>query len=410
MANLPIKQNLLIKAGRLFDGRSERLLERAYVAIEDGHIAAVGPQSELGATGERFARTLALGPEVTLLPGLINMHVHMSFSSSAAVMADHQSESMQTKLIRSVENLKRALATGTTTVRDCGTVNGIAFPVRAAVEAGTLVAPRIVAAGAGITTTGGHCWFCCVEADGELAVRRAVRAQVKAGADFIKLFATGGNTTPGTNPLAAQYSPEEMCAATEEAQRLGVRSASHAHGTPGVHASIAARVTTVEHCTFQTPQGIAYEPEQARIMAGEGIYVCPTIFQGVSKFKRLEDPDLTAGERGFLTLQRARFELVNQFVQHGVKIVSGTDAGVAHNTFDDYPGDLALAVRGTGLSPAFILQSATSVAAEALGRPELGVLAPGKAADVLAVRGNPLADIAALHQVAAVVARGRVVA
>lgn len=408
--------DLLIKAGRLFDGRSERLLERAYVAVADGRIAALGPQAELaggtaaGESKERFARTLELGPEVTLLPGLINMHTHMSFSASTDVMGDHQRESVPTKLIRSVENLKRALASGVTTVRDCGTLNAIAFAMRAAVEDGTLVGPRIVAAGAGITTTGGHCWFCCREADGELEVRRAVRAQVKAGADFIKLFATGGNTTPGTNPLAAQYGEAELRAATEEARRLGVRTASHAHGTPGVHTSIAARVTTVEHCTFQTAQGIAYEPEQARIMAGEGIAVCPTIFQGVGKFKRLEDPDLTPGQRAFLTIQRGRFELVNKLVDQGVTIVSGSDAGVAYNEFGDYPGDLALAVRGTGLSPAFILQTATSVAAEALGRPELGLLAPGKAADLLAVRGNPLSDIGALLDVAAVVARGRVVA
>jgi imidazolonepropionase-like amidohydrolase len=144
-------------------------------------------------------------------------------------------------------------------------------------------------------------------------------------------------------------------------------------------------------------------------MAGEGIYVCPTIFQGLGKFKRLEDPDLTPRERAFLTMQRARFELVNKLVDAGVRIASGSDAGVAFNEFRDYPGDLVLSVTGTGLSPAFVLRSATSVAAEALGRDELGALAPGKAADLLAVRGNPLADIRALLDVAAVVARGRVV-
>ncbi|HEX9841542.1 MAG TPA: amidohydrolase family protein [bacterium] len=400
----------LITAGRLFDGLGDTVLEQAYVAIEGGRIAAVGRQGELAAgSRERFARTLELGPDATLLPGLINMHTHMAFSAGPDVMGDHLRESRETLLIRSVENLKMALATGVTTVRDCGTVNEIAFAMRAAVEDGTLVAPRIVAAGAGVTTTGGHCWFCGVEADGELAVRRAVRAQVKAGADFIKVFATGGNSTPGTNPLAAQYSEAELKALTEEALRLGVRTASHAHGTPGVHGSIAARVTTIEHCSFQTPTGVAYEPEQARIMAGEGIYVCPTIFQGLGKFKRLEDPDLTPRERAFLTMQRARFELVNKLVDAGVRIASGSDAGVAFNEFRDYPGDLVLSVTGTGLSPAFVLRSATSVAAEALGRDELGALAPGKAADLLAVRGNPLADIRALLDVAAVVARGRVV-
>jgi imidazolonepropionase-like amidohydrolase len=176
-----------------------------------------------------------------------------------------------------------------------------------------------------------------------------------------------------------------------------------------VHTSIAARVTTVEHCTFLTPAGVAYEPEQARIMAGEGIYVCPTIFQGVGKTASLDDPDLPPARRGFLTLQQARYELVNRLVDAGVKIVSGSDAGVAYNTFSDYPGDLALSVTGTGLSPAFVLKSATSLAAEALGRDDLGVLAPGRAADVIAVEGNPLEDIRALQDLRAVVARGRIV-
>lgn len=399
--------DLLITAGRLFDGQSERAVDRAYVVVAGGIIEAVGPQAELPGSLERFGQVLALGPEVTVLPGLINMHAHMSFSASADVMGDHQRESTAAKLIRSVENLKTALATGVTTVRDCGTLNEIAFAVRDAVEAGTLVAPRVVAAGEGITTTGGHCWFCCREADSEDDVRKAVRAQVKAGADFIKLFSTGGNSTPGTNPLAAQYTEAQMCAATEEARRLGVRTASHAHGTPGVRASIAARVTTVEHCTFQTEHGISYEPDQAQIIADNGLYVCPTIFQGLGKFRSPDDPELTPRERGFFTIRQGRFELVNRLVEQGVRIVGGSDAGVAHNTFADYPGDLALMARGTGLSPAFVLRAATSVAAEALGRPDLGVLAPGKAADLLAVRGDPLAEPGALQAVEAVIARGR---
>lgn len=400
---------LLLKAGRLFDGLSESLLENAYVLLADGKIRAMGAQGDLEGSGERFAQVLDLGAETTLLPGLINMHTHMSFSASADVMGDQLRESLQTKTIRSVENLKTALSTGVTTVRDCGTLNEIAFPLRDAVEAGLVTAPRIVAAGEGITTTGGHCWFCCREADGELEVRRAVRSQVKAGADFIKIFSTGGNTTPGTNPLEAQYSEAEMRAAVEEARRLGRRTASHAHGTPGVHASIAARVTTIEHCTFLTPEGIAYEPEQARIMAGEGMYVCPTIFRGISKHIAPEDPGITPVQQATLALGAARLKLTAKLADAGVKIVSGSDAGVAHNEFGDYPGDLVLSVTGTGLPPAYFLKSATSLAAEALGRADLGVLAPGKAADLLAVRGNPLEDIHALLAVRAVVARGRVV-
>ncbi len=399
--------SMLIKAERIFDGQSDHVLEHAYVLVNGGLIEAIGPQAELD--GSHFAREMDLGSDVTLMPGLINMHTHMSFSGSATVFADHQTESVETKLIRSVENLKMALRTGVTTVRDCGTLNGVAFPMREAVENGIFQAPRIIASDQGITITGGHLWFCGVEADDEIGVRRAVRSQVKAGADFIKAFATGGNTTPRTNPLAAQYTEAEMCAITEEAQRLNVHVAAHAHGTPGVRNAIRARVTTIEHCSFMTAAGVGYEPDEVRMIADAGLYVCPTIFQGRGKYLDREQAKESDEIAQFFALRDQRFTLVRRLVEDGVKLVSGSDSGVGYNSFDDYPGDLVLATEGTDLSPLYMLKTATSVAAEALGRDDLGTLAPGKAADLLAVHGNPLRDIRALTQPRLVVARGQVV-
>lgn len=403
-------ESLLIKAGRVFDGVSERVVEHAYIIVEGDTIAAVGSQSELAGSAGRFAQEFDLGPDVTVLPGLINMHTHMSFSAGASIFTDHQQESYETKMIRAVENLKTALRTGVTTVRDCGTLNSIAFAVRAAVESGTMVGPRVIASGVGITTTGGHLWFCGIEADNEVEVRRAVRAQVKAGADFIKAFATGGNSTPGTNIFAAQYSEAEMCALTEEARRLGKRVAAHAHGTPGVRTSIAARVTTIEHCSFLHPSGMQYEPDQARMIADAGLYVCPTIFRGRGKFFSREQAQESPEVAQLFALREARFDLVRRLAAEGVQLVSGSDAGVAFNTFADYPGDLILTAEGTDFAPAYVLKTATSVAAEALGRDDLGGIARGKAADLLAVQGDPLQDIRALTQPRFVVARGRVVA
>jgi imidazolonepropionase-like amidohydrolase len=335
------------------------------------------------------------------------MHTHMSFSSGASIFDDHQRESYETKLIRAVVNMEAALRTGVTTVRDCGTLNGIAFAVRAAVESGLLHGPRVIASGAGITPTGGHLWFCGLEADSADELRRAVRAQVKAGADFLKVFATGGNSTPGTNAFAAQYAETELCALTEEARRLDKHVAAHAHGTPGVLTSIVARVTTIEHCSFWHPGGMQYDPELGRRIADAGMYVCPTLFRGMGKLLA-QDPDLpwAAAHRA---QQAARCDRVRRLVEQGVQLVSGSDAGVAFNTFRDYPGDLIFTVEGTGLSPIYILKSATSVAAEALGRHDFGSLAPGKVADMLAVQGNPLHDIRALTALRLVVARGRVV-
>jgi imidazolonepropionase-like amidohydrolase len=400
---------LLIKAGRVFDGVAERALERVYVIVEGETIVAVGAQSEFVGHTERFAQEIDLGPDVTVLPGLINMHTHMSFSAGASILDDHQQDSYETKLIRAVENVKMALHTGVTTMRDCGTLNGIAFAVRAAVDSGTLRGPRVIASGCGITTTGGHLWFNGLEADGEVEVRRAVRAQAKAGADFIKVFATGGNSTPGTNSLAAQYSEAEMCAITEEARRLGKRVASHAHGTPGVYTSIAARVTTIEHCSFLQPTGVQYEPEQGRRIADAGIYVCPTVFHGRMKLVPRDPAQQSPQDRQALAEREKRFRMLRQMVEQNVRMVSGSDAGVAFNTFSDYPDDLILTVEGIDLSPLYVLKSATSVAAEALGRSDLGVIAPGKAADLLAVHGNPLQNIRALTQPVLVMARGHIV-
>ena len=400
---------MLIKAERIFDGQSDHVLERAYLIVNGDVIEAIGPQSELAGSDGRFAQEIDLGSNVTLMPGLINMHTHMSFSSSDTVFADHQAESVETKLIRSVDNLKMALRTGVTTVRDCGTLNRIAFSVREAVENGIFQAPRVVASGEGVTTTGGHLWFCGVEADTEDEVRRAVRSQVKAGADFIKAFATGGNTTPRTNSLAAQYTEAEMRAITEEAERLDVRVAAHAHGTPGVRNAIRARVTTIEHCSFMTAAGMGYEPDEVRMIADAGLYVCPTIFQGQGKYLDREQAKESEEVARYFTMREQRFNLVRRLVEDGVQIVSGSDAGVRFNTFDDYPEDLVLATEGTDLSPLYMLKTTTSIAAEALGRPDLGVLAPGRAADLFAVAGDPLQDIRALTHPRFVMARGQVV-
>ena len=401
--------SIVIKAGRVFDGRMDRALEHAYVIINGDAITAVGRQVELDGSAGQFAQEIDLGSEVTLLPGLINMHTHMSFSTSENVFLDHQTESYEIKLIRSVENLKMALRTGVTTIRDCGTLNGIAFPMRDAVEHGILTGPRVIASGAGITTTGGHLWFCGVEADSETEVRRAVRAQCKAGADFIKAFATGGGSTPGTNPLAAQYTEAEMCAITEEATRLGRRVAVHAHGSPGVRNSIVARVTTIEHCSFQQASGIEYEPDQARRIADAGLYVCPTVFEGKGKFLDPAEAETSPDVADFFKQRQDRLNLVRHLINDGVQIVSGSDAGVNHNAFDAYPGDLVLTAEGVDLSPLYVLKTATSVAAEALGRDDLGVLAPGKAADLLAVHGNPLQDIRDIKNTRLVIARGQVI-
>ena len=398
---------LLIKAGRIFDGQAEAPLENGFVTVEDGRIAVVGNQADLGNEAARFGRAIDLGADATLLPGLINMHTHITFSAGDTVFHDGVHDSNEVRVMRAMNNLREALHCGITTIRDCGTLNSVAFPMRQAVAEGLVSGPRIIASGNGITTTGGHCWFCSTEADSEEEVRKAVRQQFKAGADFVKVFATGGNTTPGTNPLAAQYTEREMCAVTEEARRLELRVASHAHGTPGVISSIAARVHTIEHCTFLTPEGIQYEVEQAKRIADEGIYVCPTIFRGIAKVAEREDIKGSPQLKAHLAALEQRYQTLRGLIEQGVRIVAGTDAGVRQSGFGDYPADLKLMCEGSGLAPAHVLKTATSAAAECLGRDDIGRIAPGMCADLLGVAGNPLQDMGDLGQTELVVARGR---
>lgn len=400
----------LIKAPRLFDAVSERSTEHAFIVIDAEQITEVGVQRDLGENAhQQFDQIIDLPTDTTLMPGLINMHTHLSFSSGMQVFNDAVTDSEQVKMIRIVENMRKCLHTGVTTVRDCGTWPYLALPVRDAVEQGLLPGPRIIASGA-ITSTGGHCWFCATEADNEAEIRKAVRSHVKDGVDFIKLFATGGNTTPGSNSLVAQYTAAEMCAATEEARKASRRTAAHAHGIDGVRNSITARVTTIEHCSFQTEAGIGWDEDMASEALDLGIYVCHTVFRGISKLEHDRSHVLTDAEARIIETRRQstaeRLALTRRLADKGIQLLAGNDAGVLHVGFSDFPGDLVMTSEGCGLSPCAVLKSATSAAASALGREDIGTIAAQKTADLLVVNGDPLNNIRDIERTAMVFSRG----
>lgn len=385
-------------AARLYDGLHERIIAPAAVTIVDETIVYAGAAAA-APPGER----VDLG-DVTLLPGLIDTHVHLTFSASEYVLEDYLSDSAELRLIRAVEHARRALLAGVTTVRECGGRNSDVFALREASRRKLFPAPRIIAAGAAITSTGGHCWFFGLEADSEDDVRRAVRSQVKAGADFIKVMATGGGLTPRTNPAAPQYTAAQIQAIADEARRCGLDVAAHCHATEGIVNAARARVATIEHCSFQTPAGLAYDAPAAQAVAKAGCYVCPTI--GIAERAATE---LRGDHRIVQFKQRfgpARIENLKRLHALGVKFISGSDAGVTLTPFEDFVYNVTILVEQVGLTPHEALLTATSQAATALRCDDLGVLAAGKAADVIAVRGNPLVDITALWDVAMVVARG----
>jgi imidazolonepropionase-like amidohydrolase len=389
-------------AARLFDGTGAPPIEDAFLRVEDGAIKDVGRRVELGSAAGG-ARDFG---DATLLPGLVNMHTHLTCSMSQDVTGDAIRDSYEVKMMRAVENARAALYSGVTTIRDCGTLNSIVFAIREASQQGIIPAPHVWASGEVITSTAGHCWFFGIECDTLDEVKKAVRGQVKAGADYIKVMATGGGITPNSNPREAQFSREEMIAIVDDSARLGRYVAAHCHGTPGIRNSIAARVRTIEHCSFMVPgpTQIEYDQSVAEQVAGAGIYVVPTI--GVGERMRQQSTDMA---RPWESMRLKRIDSLRRLWDTGVKFVSGNDAGMIMTGFDDFQLDLELLVEHIGLSSAEAILTATGLAAEAIGSDEFGTLQPGRRADVLAVRGNAVDDIGALRNLLMVMKAGKVV-
>jgi imidazolonepropionase-like amidohydrolase len=262
----------------VWNGLADRPVPDGFVLVEGATITAVGRRAELGEAHDGIQH-VDLG-DATLMPGLINGHVHLTFSGTTSVVEDYTREAgdgLPALTLRAVHNLAAAARVGVTTVRDLGTVNEVAFAVRAAAADGRVTAPRVLSSGRPLTVTGGHChWFshCCDNAD---QIRTAVRRQVHEGADVIKIFASGGNMTPRTNPHEPQYTEDELRACIQEARRLQVPVAAHAHAPEAIRRAVAAGATTIEHCLFETPDGVDYDPAVGEMMARQGSAFCPTL-------------------------------------------------------------------------------------------------------------------------------------
>lgn len=388
-------------AARLYDGLGTEAIHDAFIQIEDGKIARVGQRADLGSAAAD-ARDLG---DATILPGLVNMHTHLTLSGSIQVFRDAIQDTYEIKMMRAVEHARQAIESGVTTIRDCGTLNSIVFAVRDASQQGLIPAPHVWASGDVLTSTGGHCYFFGVECDSIDDVRRAVRRQVKAGADFVKVMATGGGITPNTNPRESQFNRDAMIALADDSKRLGKYVAAHCHGTDGIYNAIAANVRTIEHCSFMTPTGLGYEQEAIDKIVEQGIYICPTLGAGGRMMERMQREGI---QHPMLASMHTRYENMRKMQASGVQFISGNDAGVTMSGFDDFQLDLELMVEHVGLSACEAIITATSKAAKAIGSDEFGVLQAGKRADILAVRGDATSDIGALRNIALVLKSGKV--
>ncbi|MFD6417923.1 amidohydrolase family protein [Streptomyces sp. NPDC060194] len=370
-------------------------LENGAVLVKGESIKAVGPRDQIEAqAGMDVPRYEFDG---TILPGLIDAHVHLAFDGSPDPVAKLQDSTDETLFGDMRRRAEQLLNSGVTTARDLGDRDGLAFRLSREIAEGRVRGPRIVAAGTPATTVGGHCHFLGGEVSGEAEIRGLVRRNLADGAGVIKAMVTGGGLTKGgPKSHQSQFTAEELAALVEEAHAAGVPVAAHAHGADGIAAAVEAGVDTIEHCTWMTDGGLDFRPDVVKQIIDKGITVCPAVSPHWQMLPRIFGEERAA----------AMFDLVRQMSDAGVRLVAGTDAGVQRADFDGLVPALSFYAH-LGLPNASILDMATSEAAAALNLGSVtGRIASGYRADLLLVDGDPLADLGALKNVRAVFACG----
>lgn len=375
-----------IRAGWLIDGTGAAPRRDVLLTIENGVITNVDPAGRLSQ-----GIVLDLG-EYTVLPGLINMHTHIVMPGDGTPFAEWMELPDELLLLQAHRNVLTALETGVTTIRDCGGKGMLTFRLREAIRKGIVVGPRLVLSGRPLTITGGHCRYFGGEVDGPEEMRRAARQLLKEGADFIKIMASGGGTV-GTYSQFPSFDVEEMRAAIHEAHAIGKRASCHCIATESISNAIDAGTDHIEHCSFMAPNTSQHYDEQiAHRVADAGVYVTPTL------------QVMAAGKM-------AAGNLVNVRHLHelGVPIVAGNDAGWARTGFGDFYRELELLAQA-GMTPLEAIHAATGRAAEACQLAGvIGTIATGCAADLVAVRGDPLTDLKALAAPDVVMQGGHIV-
>ncbi|MCC2275510.1 amidohydrolase family protein [Streptomyces sp. ET3-23] len=387
---------MLITAGRVLTDTAGCVDDGA-VLFRDGTIIAAGRRADVEPQAQPGEARLSF-PHSTVLPGLIDAHVHLIFDGGTDPVATLQGQDDEALLQEMKRRAEQLLSTGVTTARDLGDRGGLALQLAGAISHGSTVGPRLICAGRPVTTKGGHCWFLGGEVEGEEEMRRLIQRNIAAGAKVIKVMATGGGLTKG-GPASwePQFTPEELAIVVQEAHQAGLPVAAHGHGADGIAAAVSAGVDTIEHCTWMTRDGFEVREEVLAQIVDKGIFVCPTVSPQWPLLPKIFGP-----ERAEDLVAMAR-----QVADSGVRLIAGTDAGVGRAGFDGLVSSLGFH-RHLGLPNNRIIEMATTQAASALGLGDVtGKIAPGYSADLLVVDGDPLDDLDALRAVNTVFAAGR---
>jgi imidazolonepropionase-like amidohydrolase len=385
---------LAIRAKRIFDG--ERMLGAGIVLVEHGRISAVDVS---GAAPPAHAQLIDCGDNATLLPGLIDCHVHLGLDATPNALANLVTSDDATVM----EQMRRAAATalraGITTMRDLGDRSYLTLQLRDRHPDGTLL-PEIVAAGVPITTPGGHFAALGGAAAGPEALRAAVRERADRGCQVVKVMASGGNLTPGSLPHESQFGLDDLRLIVVEAHRRGLATAAHAHGKAAIIDAFEAGFDTLEHVTFFTADGVDSDPAVIERIAQRGTVVSLT----AGNVPGAPGPPPGVAQRLPQMLENAR-----RLCSSGARIVPGPDGGATPGKPHNVLPYALQALVDLGMKPVDALRAATVVAAGACGVADRkGRIAAGSDADLLAVTGNPLADIAAIRSVVLVIRGGHV--
>jgi imidazolonepropionase-like amidohydrolase len=393
-------QTVVLRAARMLDAQTGRIIQPAVVVIEKDRIKSVNPANV------PQGQVIDLG-DVTLLPGFIDMHTHLSFDIEGAWIYRPVTDTAGDYALRGARNARLTLLAGFTTVRDVGSAHFVDVALMRAIDRDFVPGPRIFPAGHSIGITGGHCDTTGFTpgvtergpetgvADGPESALRAVRYQIKHGAKVIKICATAGVLSLEGPVGAQQLSEQEMRTIVEEATRHGLKVAAHAHGTEGIVAAVRAGVASIEH-------GSMLNDEAIRLMKERGTYLVPTT--ALTDSIRLDalPPPIRAKAEYVIPLAK---QSLQRAIGAGVKIAFGTDAAVIPHG-QNAKEFSALVARG--MSPIDAVRAATVNAADLLGVSDRGRIAPGLLADLVAVPGNPLDNIRVLEDVRFVMKGGQI--
>jgi imidazolonepropionase-like amidohydrolase len=402
-------KKIVLHAAKLLDVKTGTTLPDQLVVVDGDKITAVGSVKSVKFDAD--AEQIEL-PNATLLPGLIDCHVHLTGDPNQLDLGPAGLHlSYPRRALIGARNARITLEAGFTTVRNLGADGYADVAVRDAINAGDVIGPRMLVSGPALSITGGH-WdenylapqFTFSKdgvADGVAAVMKQVRENVKYGADLIKVMASGGVVSEGDNPARAQYSPEELKAIVETAHGLGRKVAAHAHASEGIKTAILAGVDSIEHGSYMMD-------EDVRLMKEHGTYLVPTVYLEGWVLENLHTLGWTPNtmEKAKLVIPIAHTNL-SHALKSGLKVALGTDAGVYPHGMNGHEFGKMVEM---GLTPLQAIQAGTVNAADLLGWAEkVGTIEPGKWADIVAVDGDPLRDVTALEHVKFVMKGGKVI-